>query len=152
MLKILFHEIRSLKEEIENRMEAKRPIPLSVCRRLRVNYDTLADMYKAQSTSISAQVKSAEIRAVKTQVAKLGRCEREKNAIYQVLFKVMAKIVKFQKYYSYVREASMSRYTTSEITFQQTYEIACLTRRVNRLKTCLSHCITARCMKRCSVR
>lgn len=67
-------------------MEAKRPIPLSVCRRLRVNYDTLADMYKAQSTSISAQVKSAEIRAVKTQVAKLGRCEREKNAIYQVIF------------------------------------------------------------------
>ena len=65
-------------------MDAKRPIPLSVCRRLRVNYDTLADMYKAQSTSISAKVKSAEVRAVKSQVAKLGRCEREKSAIYQV--------------------------------------------------------------------
>ena len=75
---------RGLKEELEARMDAKRPIPLSVCRRLRVNYDTLADMYKAQSTSISAKVKSAEIRAVKSQVAKLGRCEREKNAIYQV--------------------------------------------------------------------
>ena len=59
--------------------------PPNQCNQLRAAYDTLADNHRAVTSNVEIRIRNAENRTKQIYMAKLGRCERERTAVYQVL-------------------------------------------------------------------